>query len=315
MTHDESLAPTKQNDIALDDDLREIKPIVPYRRLLDDGLRLSKGKHNLHVIGSCDISRFTEFSRQCVANRQRPPSLVAYFARCVGVVLAENPERMASLYKDKLLVPRHVNVVLTVVTGAGGDEGIPLLMPFEKVDEKNLTQISHEMTEAIRGLRRRAVAGEKGYQMAMKFAGLPDWMRRGIYGASALVPKWRRGMAKHLSSVFITSITQFSDGRGGWGFPITPYSLGFTIGGLSKRPWVVDDQVVVRECLDVTITVDHIITDGGNACILATKLANELESGRVLAEYELPQTRRSRKQKETDAEQSTKQPEPATDTE
>ncbi len=295
MSHsDETLAQRDKNEISLDDDLREIKPLVPYRRLLDDGLRLSSGKHNLHVIGSCDISKFTEFSRQCVANRQRPPSLVAYFARCVGVVLSENPERMASLYKDKLLVPRHVNIVLTVVTGAGGDEGIPLLMPFEKVDEKNLAEISREMTDAIRALRRRAVSGEKGYKMAMGFASLPVWMRRGIYTASGLVPKWRRGMAKHLSSVFITSITQFSGGRGGWGFPITPYSLGFTIGGMSKRPWVVDDQVVVRECLDVTITVDHIITDGGNACILATKLGDELESGRVLAEFEVAPPRSKR---------------------
>lgn len=292
---DESLAPRGAVEMSLDDDLREIKPLLSYRRLLDDGLRLSKGKHNLHVIGSCDISKFTEFSRQCVANRQRPPSLVAYFARCVGVVLSQNPDRMASVYKDKLLIPRHVNVVLTVVTGAGGDEGIPLLMPFEKVDEKNLTEISREMTDAIRGLRRRAVAGEKGYQMAMRFASLPGWMRRGIYTISAIVPKWRRGMSKHLSSVFITSITQFSDGRGGWGFPITPYSLGFTIGGMSKRPWVVDDQVVVRECLDVTITVDHIITDGGNACILATKLGDELESGRVLAEFEASPVRSRRK--------------------
>lgn len=292
---DKTLAARDENEISLDDDLHEIKQLVPYRRLLDDGLRLSRSKHNLHVIGSCDISKFTEFSRQCVANKQRPPSLVAYFARCVGVVLAENPERMASLYKDKLFVPRHVNIVLTVVTGAGGDEGIPLLMPFERVDEKNLAEISREMTDAIRSLRRRAVSGERGYQLAMKFASLPNWMRRGIYGVSSVVPKWRRSMAKHLSSVFITSITQFSDGRGGWGFPITPYSLGFTIGGLSKRPWVVDDEVVVRECLDVTITVDHIITDGGNACILATKLGDELESGRVLAEFEVAPSRRKEK--------------------
>ena len=302
MSHsDEKLAARPQIEIdndLMDDDLREIKPLVPYRRLLDDGLRLSQSKHNLHVLGTCDISKFTNFSRQCLANRQRPPSLVAYFARCVGLVLAENPERMASLYKDKLLVPRHVNVVLTVLTGAGGDEGIPLLMPFERVDQKNLAEISREMTDAIRALRRRSISGEKGYKVAMGFASLPGWMRRGIYGLSSVVPKWRRGMAKHLSSVFITSITQFSEGRGGWGLPITPYSLGFTIGGMSKRPWVVDDAVVVRECLDVTITVDHIITDGGNACILAAQLGAELESGRALEEFEIAPVRARHDKKE-----------------
>lgn len=204
------------------------------------------------------------------------------------MVLAENPERMAAIYRDQILVPRHVDIMLTVVTGAGGDEGIPLLMPFKNVDKKNLAEFSREMTDAIRGLRRRAIAGEKGYLLAMRFARLPGWLRRAIYFTSGLVPKWQRGLKQHLSCVFITTITQFSGGRGGWGFPIVPYSLGFTMGGISKRPWVVGDEVVVRECLDVTITVDHLITDGGNACTLAVKLAEELESGRLLAEFDLP---------------------------
>lgn len=34
-----------------DETLPTIKPLMPYRRLLDDALTLTRNKHNLHVIG------------------------------------------------------------------------------------------------------------------------------------------------------------------------------------------------------------------------------------------------------------------------
>jgi pyruvate/2-oxoglutarate dehydrogenase complex dihydrolipoamide acyltransferase (E2) component len=268
----------------------DAKPFLPYRDLLHDGLKGSRTKHDIHFLTTCDVTAFKAYEAQCKAQRRRPPSLVAYFARCAAVVVAKNPERIAGVYRRRLLVPRHVNIVLTAVTGVGGGEGMPLLLGFKKAEEKNLAELSREMTDEIRALRRRAIAEEKGYQRIRRFALLPSGLRWIVYRFASKIPRLRRGMAEHLACVFITSVTQFSNGRGGWGLPIMPYSLGFTLGGISKRPWVVDDQVVVRECLDFTITVDHIITDGAAGCLLANELAEEIESGRLLAEFDLPRS-------------------------
>lgn len=266
------------------DDVSE-QPLPPLRRLLDDFLQMGAAKHNIHVLATYDVSAFTAYVAACKARRQRPPSLVAYVARCLGAVLGRDPRAMAAIYRDRLLVPRHVNVALTVSSKAGGDS-IPLIMTIGRVDEKRLPQISAEMNAVVRGVRRRAVGGTRGYAWAVWFARRPAWLRRIIYRLARLAPPVQRGIATHFSHVAITSITQYSQGRGGWGLPLLAYSLGITLGGMSQRAIVVDGEIVARDCLDVTLTLDHVITDGAPATTLAAQLAEEIESGRLLAEFD-----------------------------
>jgi len=261
------------------------QPLPPLRRLLEDYLQMGAGKHNIHVLATYDVSAFTAYVAACKAQRRRPPSLVAYVARCLGMVLSRNPRSMAAIYRDWLLVPRHVNIAMTISSGAGGDS-IPLLMTIQRVDEKPLPQIAREMNQQVRGVRRRAAGGTQGYRWALWFALRPAWLRRIIYRLARLAPPVQRGIATHFSYVAITSITQYSQGRGGWGLPLLAYSLGITLGGMSPRAIVVDGQVVARDCLDVTLTLDHVITDGAPATTLAAQLAEEIESGRLLAEFD-----------------------------
>ena len=38
-----------------------------------------------------------------------------------------------------------------------------------------------------------------------------------------------------------------------------------SVGGLSQRPLVVDGHIVIRDVLDVTVTIDHNVVDGAPA--------------------------------------------------
>jgi hypothetical protein len=44
--------------------------------------------------------------------------------------------------------------------------------------------------------------------------------------------------------------------------PPTLASLVVVVGGLSRRPIAVDDQIVIHDVLDLTITIDHNVVDG-----------------------------------------------------
>ncbi len=60
--------------------------------------------------------------------------------------------------------------------------------------------------------------------------------------------------------------------------PLVPYTrspLLITIGAIHKKPWVIDDQVVVREILPLYITYDHRFVDGVHAASMV-KIATEL---------------------------------------
>ncbi len=60
--------------------------------------------------------------------------------------------------------------------------------------------------------------------------------------------------------------------------------LTVLVGGVTERPWVVDDEIVVRKILDLTVTIDHTTVDGGPAARFGATLRELLEAGGVLGE-------------------------------
>jgi pyruvate/2-oxoglutarate dehydrogenase complex dihydrolipoamide acyltransferase (E2) component len=64
---------------------------------------------------------------------------------------------------------------------------------------------------------------------------------------------------------------------GGWGISPTNYSLQLTVGGIGEKPGVVDGEVVPREYLSLTVTVDHDVVDGAPAARFVQRLKELVE--------------------------------------
>ncbi len=80
------------------------------------------------------------------------------------------------------------------------------------------------------------------------------------------------------SSVMVTSVGMFGK-RGGWGIPAANFTLTVTVGGITEKPRVVDKEIVIREVLDITISLDHDIVDGAPMARFADYFRQLLESG------------------------------------
>jgi hypothetical protein len=81
----------------------------------------------------------------------------------------------------------------------------------------------------------------------------------------------------------VTAIGMFA---GGVGFAIAPPTLAtlvIVVGGLSRRPIAVDDQIVIHDVLDLTITIDHNVVDGAPATRFGAELRRLMESAAALA--------------------------------
>lgn len=77
-------------------------------------------------------------------------------------------------------------------------------------------------------------------------------------------------------TVQVTAIGMFAAGGG---FAIAPATLASltVVGGLSRRPRVVHDQITVRDVLDLTVSLDHNVVDGGPATRFGADLRRRME--------------------------------------
>lgn len=67
---------------------------------------------------------------------------------------------------------------------------------------------------------------------------------------------------------------------GSWmGTPIInpPQSAILGMHGIKKKPWVVNDEIKIREIMAVALTYDHRLIDGGDAVTFLVKIKNMIE--------------------------------------
>lgn len=112
------------------------------------------------------------------------------------------------------------------------------------------------------------------------FLVLPGFLRRLIYRLLLGNPHWFRQMA---GTVAVTAVGMFGKGAG-WGINISGHSLSVTVGGIARKPGIVDERIEIRESLNLTISFDHIVTDGAPAARFVQRLKELVECGYGLPE-------------------------------
>ncbi len=94
-----------------------------------------------------------------------------------------------------------------------------------------------------------------------------------------------RSTRVHLATgtVQVTAVGMFADGGGFAIAPPTLASLVVVVGGLSQRPLVVDGHIVIRDVLDVTVTIDHNVVDGAPATRFGADLRRLMRAAAALS--------------------------------
>lgn len=280
--------PTATSSLNLD----ELPPMVtrprsPLRALLDDYLDWSsQKKHDIVFFTTVDVTVFVALEKQCRAQRKRPPSLVAYFVRCLGVTLEASPYMVAAPLGRGVYIPQDINVSMMVSALTPTGDPLPMVMELLKVNTTSLPEIGENIATRSRALRREGLNNSTALEKAAWLGRRSPRVRRLLYGLCNLNPRFRKYLTHYTTFVGLTSVTQYTGGRSGWGLPILPHTLAVAMGGLSRRPLVVGDEILVRDCLDLTFVWDHSMIDGAPGLEWINKFCAEVESGRLLAEFE-----------------------------
>jgi pyruvate/2-oxoglutarate dehydrogenase complex dihydrolipoamide acyltransferase (E2) component len=83
---------------------------------------------------------------------------------------------------------------------------------------------------------------------------------------------------KYAGTVVVTAVGMFGQ-EAGWTIPYPGHPLIITVGGITKKPGIIDDKIEPREYLNLTLSFDHDIIDGAPAVQFTSRLKELIESG------------------------------------
>lgn len=150
-------------------------------------------------------------------------------------------------------------------------------MLIRNADKKSVEEIYKE----IRKAQRRKINNEGDYVLSGR--GVSKELLKLYY----FVPRWMRLLAlryilhnpfqrkKAMGTVVITSVGS-GLGLSGWIIPKTMHTVCIALGSIAKKPWVVNDEIVVREILHLTVLIDHDAVDGIPAARFTADLVRRL---------------------------------------
>jgi len=105
---------------------------------------------------------------------------------------------------------------------------------------------------------------------------LPRHVRQAVYWNRLLADPWR--IKRTMGTVMVTSVPVTSKAsHGGWAIPIGIHPLVVAIGGVSRKPWVVEDRVEPRDVLSLTVLFDHDVVDGVPVALFLRQLVELLQ--------------------------------------
>ena len=216
-------------------------------------------------------------AKQILADHDPPSSLTAFVVASVARAAAAHPEVHAYRnWRGQLVTHQHVDV--TTIVEISTPQG-PFALPCT-LHDADIREVP-DLTAELHRVKREPAASRNG-----------RWLERAV-PAGTRIPGAVRAMyavmarsvavRQRVGTVAVTAVGMFAGG-GGFGItPMTMMSLEVVVGGLARRPRVIDDHIEIRDVLDLTLAIDHNVIDGAPATRFSAELRELIESAAVLS--------------------------------
>jgi len=204
-------------------------------------------------------------------------SFNAWLIKVIGKALTQHPEVAAYLYgKRKLIVFDCINISIIVEKEINGKK-VPIPLVIEKVNEKSIPVITKEIETAknqVLSGNDIVLSNQSAFYERLYYR-LPGIIRRAIWRFMLKRPKFA---FKKMGNAVITSLVMMGK-INGWFIHKTVHPISFGVGSVLRKPAVVNNEVKVREILNVTILIDHDVIDGAPMVRFINDLTRHIETG------------------------------------
>lgn len=234
-------------------------PFPKTRELTIDIVELARRKNQVKGCIELDVTRGRDCIRQIKADTGQGISFTGWIAKCIAQAVSEHKQVHALRYgKRSMILFDDVDVLIMVnKTIAGEEMALPYIV--RKANEKTVQQINNEIRSAQSQSAQQddMLLGDKpGF--ARLFPYMPKFIRRAI-GRKIMRDPFM--IKRNVGTVEITAVGMVGN-FAGWAFPISPQPLCFALGGITRKPGVIDDKILIREYLNMAFTFDHDVIDG-----------------------------------------------------
>ncbi|MCU4973037.1 2-oxo acid dehydrogenase subunit E2 [Halobacteria archaeon AArc-m2/3/4] len=240
------------------------------RRGTVDYMRMAGRRSVVHGLVEFDVTEARQRIRTLETKTGEKPSFTAFLVVCLARALEDHPHVQA--YRDwrgRLVQFEDVDVNVLVERQIGGSHvGVPHVI--RGANRRSLESVHDEIRTAQTDPddRRQTRVASLGLR-------LPGPVRRLLWRLPQVSPRhWKRVAG----TVAVTAVGMFGTG-GGWGISPTNYTLQLTVGGIDRKPGLVDGEIEPREYLSLTVTVDHDVVDGAPAARFVQRLRELVEAG------------------------------------
>ena len=246
-----------------------VEPFPRQRRGTVDYMRMAGRRSVVHGLVEFDVTEARRRIRDGESETGERLSFTAFLVSCLARAIDDHPHVQA--YRDwRGRIVRFDDVDVNVIVErevAGETLGVPHVI--SAANRRSLRSIHDE-------IRTAQTKPEGGRQHPLAALGLrfPGPVRRQLWRLPQLFPRrWTR----IAGTVAVTSVGMFATG-GGWGVSPTNYALQLTVGGIDRKPAVVDEEITPREILCLTVTFDHDVVDGAPAARFVQRLRELVET-------------------------------------
>jgi pyruvate/2-oxoglutarate dehydrogenase complex dihydrolipoamide acyltransferase (E2) component len=247
-----------------------------------DFLSLGDNRHYMKGLIEFDVTDGRNKIRYHEKNTGNKISFTAWLLKCIGQAASEFREvHSMRMGKDKIISFEDVDISITVEKKAEGVKA-PMPLVLRKTNEKTVRQIHDEIRKAqFEEVSEATVLGTHSMKKNVKiYVSLPRSIRKSILKRRLKDPI---KVKQIMGTIIVTSVGMFSKLRG-WPIPTAYHPLAFGIGGISKKPGVIEDKVEIREYLAMTVLFDHDVVDGAPATRFISRLGELIESAYGLAD-------------------------------
>jgi pyruvate/2-oxoglutarate dehydrogenase complex dihydrolipoamide acyltransferase (E2) component len=254
----------------------EVKPFPRERHDVVDALEVGVHRHVVHALLELDVTRARQLIREHEASAGERLSFTAFIV--ASLARAIDADKRLHAYRDwrgRLVLFDDVDVV-TLVESKVDEVAIPHVI--RAANRRTVREIHDE----IRRVQLAPASSAQRSGVLMRLSPLvPGVLRRLFFRALRKDPHWLKRTA---GTTLVTAVGMFGIGAG-WAVGIVPlHTLCLTVGGVTRKPGLVDGRIEPREYLALTASIDHDIVDGAPAARFAKHLRELVEGAEVLRE-------------------------------
>lgn len=243
--------------------------------IFDIGLR----KHHINAMLEFDVTESRAKLRE-LRKKGTVVSFNAWLIKVIASVLQNHPEAAAYFYnKRRLIIFDDINVSM-IVEKKSGDTKVPIPLLIERTNKKSAKEITQEIENAKSQqlnsddivLKNQSTTYQKLYYH------LPGFLRRLFW---KLLLKNPKAAYRTMGNVAVTSIGMIGK-INGWFIHKSVHPISFGVGSILRKPVVIDNEIKIRDILNMTILVDHDVIDGAPMVRFLNDLTNYLETGKEI---------------------------------